>query len=136
MITESITSISPVSLAIALVFILLAVVYYNLKNKELPPGPVGLPYIGYWPFLSNQTCNQHMMDLKKKYGDVLCFTSAGRLYVNLGSFKAIREAHINKADCFGGRYKDFNLLSYVFEDVIRVPNTFCYGLQALADVEA
>ncbi|GFU80186.1 cytochrome P450 2B12 [Trichonephila clavipes] len=116
MITESIASISPVSLAIALVFILLAVVYYNLKNKELPPGPVGLPYIGYWPFLNNQTCNQHMMDLKKKYGDVFCFTSAGRLYVNLGSFKAIREAHINKADFFGGRYKDFNLLSYVFED--------------------
>ncbi|GFR29659.1 cytochrome P450 18a1 [Trichonephila clavata] len=56
------------------------------------------------------------MDLRKKYGDVFCFTSAGRLYVNLGSFKAIREAHINKADCFGGRYKDFNLLSYVFED--------------------
>ncbi|GFY41613.1 cytochrome P450 2B12 [Trichonephila inaurata madagascariensis] len=55
-------------------------------------------------------------EFEKKYGDVLCFTSAGRLYVNLGSFKAIREAHINKADCFGGRYKDFNLLSYVFED--------------------
>lgn len=116
MIMESITNISPVSLVLAVVFILVAIVYYNLKNRELPPGPVGLPYIGYWPFFNNQTCNKHMVDLKKKYGDVFSFTSVGRLYINLGSFKAIREAHINKADCFGGRYKDFNLLSYVFED--------------------
>ncbi|KAF8764668.1 Cytochrome P450 2F3 like protein [Argiope bruennichi] len=116
MIAGLITSISPVPLALTLIAVLIAVAFYNLKNRDLPPGPIGLPYVGYWPFLYSQDAHVQMEAFKKKYGDIFSFTSFGRLYINLGSFKAVREAHIGKAECFGGRFTDFNLLSYVFRD--------------------
>ncbi|XP_055946604.1 cytochrome P450 2F3-like [Argiope bruennichi] len=116
MIVGLITSISPVPLALTLIAVLIAVAFYNLKNRDLPPGPIGLPYVGYWPFLYSQDAHVQMEAFKKKYGDIFSFTSFGRLYINLGSFKAVREAHIGKAECFGGRFTDFNLLSYVFRD--------------------
>ncbi|GIY29457.1 cytochrome P450 2J1 [Caerostris darwini] len=122
MFIESASSISPISLSLAVVCILIAIAYYSLKDKNLPPGPVGLPYFGYWPFLKNDKSHLQLEQLKKKYGDLFCFTSAGRLYLHLGSFKALREAHINKADSFAGRYTDFNLLSYCFRDGVGFVN--------------
>ncbi|GIX85848.1 cytochrome P450 2B1 [Caerostris extrusa] len=63
-----------------------------------------------------------MEEMKKKYGDVFSFTSTGRLYLHLGSVKSLREAHINKADCFEGRCTDFGVLSRFFEEGVGVVN--------------
>ncbi|GFS86832.1 cytochrome P450 2B11 [Nephila pilipes] len=56
--------------------------------------------------------------MKEKYGDVTSFTSTGRLYINLGSIKALREAHITKSECFGERISDFSVLGYLFSDAV------------------
>ncbi|KAF8764667.1 Cytochrome P450 2F3 like protein [Argiope bruennichi] len=39
-----------------------------------------------------------------------------RLFINLGSIKAVREAHITKSDCFGGRLPGSSLLEIFFEN--------------------
>ncbi|GFS86840.1 cytochrome P450 2B1 [Nephila pilipes] len=121
MISDNIHCLSPVSLAVTVAALLLTIIYYMLKRKNLPPGPSGLPYFGYWPFITN-TFHLKLDEMQKKYGDVFCFTSTGRLYINLGTIKAVREAHITKSECFGNRMTDFSLLSYTFQDGVTFIN--------------
>ncbi|GFS86842.1 cytochrome P450 2B11 [Nephila pilipes] len=122
MISNSTYALSPVSLVVTSVALLITIIYYILKRRDLPPGPLGLPYIGYWPFITNTNFHLKLDEMKKKYGDVFCFTSTGRLYINLGSIKAVREAYINNSDCFGDRPSGFSLLSHAFENGVAVIN--------------
>ncbi|GBN70969.1 hypothetical protein AVEN_260924-1, partial [Araneus ventricosus] len=112
------SNISPISLALTLSVILIAIVFLVLKRRNLPPGPTGLPYLGYWPFLNNENITDKMEELKKKYGDVFSLTITGRLFIHLGSNKAVREAHISKAECFDGRLPYFSFLEQFFENGI------------------
>ncbi|GFQ85646.1 cytochrome P450 2B1 [Trichonephila clavata] len=122
MISDNIYSLSPVSLAITIAALLISILYYILKRRDLPPGPYGLPYFGYWPFIKNINFHLDLDKMKKKYGDIFSFTSTGRLYINLGTIKAVREAHITKSDCFGDRMSDFNLLGNSFKDGVAFAN--------------
>ncbi|CAL1268478.1 unnamed protein product [Larinioides sclopetarius] len=98
-------------------------VYLFLVNRGIPPGPVGLPFFGYWPFMNNRNCHLKLKEMKKKYGDIFSFRVTGCLYINLGSIRAVREAHLTKSDCFNERISKFSLLSHVFEEGIG----FIYG---------
>lgn len=56
-------------LILLLAVFLLTVCYVLFANKKrnLPPGPIGLPFFGFWPFIAKEpqkTFNQ----LAKKYG--------------------------------------------------------------------
>lgn len=115
-ITYTLYNVPPISLAVALTTLSFAAIYCCNKYRNLPPGPVGVPFFGYWPFLSDQNCYSQLKELREKYGDFYSFTSTGHLYISLGSFKALREAHVTKSDCFVGRFEDYNLLTAVFAD--------------------
>ncbi|GBM69816.1 hypothetical protein AVEN_242351-1 [Araneus ventricosus] len=115
-ILDSLSTVSPTSLLLASLIVLITIVIFVLKRRNLPPGPTGLPYVGYFPFLSNENIAVKLDELKKKYGDVFSFTITGRLFINLGSIKAVREAHVTKSDCFGGRLPDSSLLEIFFEN--------------------
>ncbi|GBM22669.1 hypothetical protein AVEN_172105-1 [Araneus ventricosus] len=112
----AIKGLSPLSLGISLAALLLAIAYLVLRDKDLPPGPIGLPYFGYWAFMNNANGHLKLDVLKKTYGDITSFTYTGRLFINLGSIKAIREAVINKADCFGDRMSGYSLMTHLFGD--------------------
>ncbi|CAL1263852.1 unnamed protein product [Larinioides sclopetarius] len=121
-ISDTINGISPLSLGIALAVLLMTAVYLALRDKDLPPGPIGLPYFGYWIFLNNANCHLKLDALKKKYGDITSFTFTGRLFINLGSVKAIREAVITKSDYFGERMSGYNLMTLLFQDGVAFTN--------------
>ncbi|GBM77226.1 Cytochrome P450 2B12 [Araneus ventricosus] len=104
----------PVSLPLAFTLLLITVTYF-VRNRGLPPGPIGLPYFGYWPFMKNSNAHFKLDGLKKKYGDIFCFGCTGRLYINLGSYKAIREALVTKSECFGERMSGYHLFGHVFK---------------------
>ncbi|GBN15741.1 Cytochrome P450 18a1 [Araneus ventricosus] len=104
------------SLVTALTLLFMAIVYFVFRNKNIPPGPVGLPYFGYWPFIKNAECNLQLDALKKKYGDIFSFTCTGRLYINLGSFKVVREAFITKSEFFGDRATGYSIMNHFFKD--------------------
>lgn len=74
------------------------------------PGPTGVPYLGLYPYLTDENAYLKLEEYKKKYGDVFSFTYTGRLYINLGSIKAMREILINKSECFMDKYKDTNIM--------------------------
>lgn len=109
--------ISPISAATATIVILLSIVYYFMKNRDILPGPKGFPYFGLYPVLTDEKCHLQLQEIGKKYGDLYSFTFLGNLFINLGSAKAIREVHINKSDCFAGRFTDFSILTHIQEEV-------------------
>ncbi|CAL1263844.1 unnamed protein product [Larinioides sclopetarius] len=119
---SSMEMLSPLTLGISVAVFLLSVVYFLTKDKDVPPGPVGLPYFGYWPYMNNSNCHLKLHALRKKHGDVFSFTSTGRLYINLGSIKAVREALITKSEYFGDRIMDYNLMTYFFRDGVAFIN--------------
>ncbi|XP_042906030.1 cytochrome P450 2J2 isoform X1 [Parasteatoda tepidariorum] len=115
------STISSISLGVAsasliLGYILAASVYYILRDYGVPPGPTGVPILGWWPFIVSEHSHLQQLELKKKYGDIFSFRITGALYINLASQKILREAHITKTDNFRERTPDFNLLARIFED--------------------
>ncbi|GFW17748.1 transposable element Tc3 transposase [Trichonephila clavipes] len=56
---------------VTFLFILISLyVYKFIRSRNYPPGPIGLPFIGYYPFLGKKP-NITLRDLSKKYGDIL-----------------------------------------------------------------
>uniref|UniRef100_A0A6B0VDT0 Cytochrome n=1 Tax=Ixodes ricinus TaxID=34613 RepID=A0A6B0VDT0_IXORI len=62
----------------------------NFK-KGLPPGPYGLPFVGYLPFMSKDGY-RGVEALKEKYGTVFGVTLGSRYVVFLCDFGSIKEA--------------------------------------------
>ncbi|XP_029851585.2 cytochrome P450 2J6-like [Ixodes scapularis] len=62
----------------------------NLK-KGLPPGPYGLPFVGYLPFMPKNG-HRGVEALKDKYGPVFGVTLGSRYVVFLCDFTCIKEA--------------------------------------------
>lgn len=78
------------------------VVVILLKNvrKRLPPGPYGIPVLGYIPFLGENTYLT-LYELSKKFGDIYSISLGQRVFVVLSDPIIIREAFNDSA--FSGR---------------------------------
>ncbi|XP_054154058.1 cytochrome P450 2J6-like [Oppia nitens] len=76
-------------------------VLYNLKlRKHLPPGPTGLPIVGYLPFLGNEA-HKDIAKLGDIYGNVFTLQLGIHNVVVLNDWEAVRDA-LHK-DAFLGR---------------------------------
>ncbi|GFT79414.1 cytochrome P450 18a1 [Nephila pilipes] len=97
----------------ALVLILTWLVFnWWSQNKKLPPGPWGLPILGYWPFI--RITHLDFTELSKIYGNVFSFrTVGGRLIIVLNGIKTIKDVLVNRADEFDGRPHGNNLISWM-----------------------
>lgn len=73
------------------VFNLKKVFFFKRNNLPLPPGPFGLPFLGYLPFLKNDAHLQ-FTELSKKYGPIYQLKLGGTRVVVLTSAKHVREA--------------------------------------------
>ncbi|XP_043499324.1 cytochrome P450 306a1 [Polistes fuscatus] len=68
---------------IILTFLLLVIFYYtNRKKHRLPPGPLGLPIVGYLPWLNPKAPHQTLTQLTRKYGPI-CGLKMGSVYTVL-----------------------------------------------------
>ncbi|GBN61637.1 Cytochrome P450 2C39, partial [Araneus ventricosus] len=101
--------------AFALVLTWLALEWWR-KNSKLPPGPWGLPILGYWPFISKT--HTQFFEMSKKYGNVFCFrTVGGRLITILSGHKTIKEVLVNRAEEFIGRPHGMNIVSWISDGI-------------------
>lgn len=83
------------------------------RNYKLPPGPWGLPILGYYPFLSEKPYID-FSKLSQRYGDVISFRSVGgKLFVVLNGVKTIKDVLVNRSEEFHGRPEEDNLLTWI-----------------------
>jgi len=100
--------LSNTNVVIALATIVIFTVYWYASGpKNRPPGPLGLPIVGYLPFLG-LIPHQKFQELAKIYGPVFSTYFGNRLVVVLNSYDAIKEAYIKNADVFAGRPHNMN----------------------------
>uniref|UniRef100_A0A914VKG6 unspecific monooxygenase n=1 Tax=Plectus sambesii TaxID=2011161 RepID=A0A914VKG6_9BILA len=66
-----------------------------------PPGPYGLPVVGYMPFIGSKA-HLTFVKLAQKYGDIFQVQFGTQKVVVLNSFDVIKEA-LNKDASFAGR---------------------------------
>ncbi|XP_013774212.1 cytochrome P450 2U1-like [Limulus polyphemus] len=85
----------------------LLIVYYLERPKNLAPGPIGFPLVGYLPFLGPQP-HVTLFNLAKRYGDILSFTVWGKTFIHLNSYSVILDAYLEHGDMFAGRPQDFS----------------------------
>ncbi|XP_012228131.1 cytochrome P450 306a1 [Linepithema humile] len=83
-------------------FILFAYVFRkNCKTLRLPPGPTGIPLLGYLPWLDPQRPHESLTNLARKYGPI-CGLRLGSVYtILLSDPQLVRQAFAK--DAFAGR---------------------------------
>lgn len=64
--------------------------------SKLPPGPWGLPLLGYLPYLTGVP-HEQFYHLSKKYGSVFSTKLGSQLLVVLADYKSIRNAFRKEA---------------------------------------
>lgn len=64
----------------------------DIRNKNQPPGPTGVPLFGYLPFLSRNTAFKHLTTLTRQYGSVFGIQLGSIYAVVIADVKLIKEA--------------------------------------------
>ncbi|KAG8382382.1 hypothetical protein BUALT_Bualt05G0071600 [Buddleja alternifolia] len=80
------------------------------RNPPLPPGPRGLPILGYLPFLGNDLLQQ-FTDLGHKYGPIYKFRLGNKLCVVISSPSLVKEVLRDKDAIFANR--DITVAAFV-----------------------
>ncbi|XP_071509750.1 vitamin D 25-hydroxylase-like [Diadema antillarum] len=93
---------SPVMLVL-LLSLLVVLGLHVYRRRHFPWGPVGVPVLGYLPFLDCRRLHQSLLNLGTRFGDVFSLKIGGQTLVVLNGADVIREAFVNKAASFDGR---------------------------------
>nr|XP_039258456.1 cytochrome P450 2U1-like [Styela clava] len=81
--------------------------FYMMKRpKRFPPGPYGLPIVGYIPFIGKNPAAT-LWQMKEKYGSVMSVQMGQDDWVILNDFDIINEALVKQADKFSGRPENY-----------------------------
>lgn len=69
---------------------LLYLIYWYQRPHNFPPGPRGIPLVGYLPFLSKKA-ESDIYKLSKKYGPVMSVRMGATDLVVLNDFESIKK---------------------------------------------
>eukprot|EP00057_Strongylocentrotus_purpuratus_P014298 XP_011668772.1 PREDICTED: cytochrome P450 2J1-like [Strongylocentrotus purpuratus] len=73
------------------------------RGSRFPAGPLGVPVLGYLPFLDCRRLHRSLMSLGRRYGNVFSLKIGAQTVVVLNSADVIRECLVQKATSFDGR---------------------------------
>lgn len=88
-------------------------------NSKLPPGPFGLPIVGYLPFLDSKNPQKSMQELAFKYGDIFSL-QMGQLFCVVLSDQELIKTLFSKRKFF---YTKNNMESF-FKELIYFSGMF------------
>jgi 26-hydroxylase len=83
-----------------LVLVIIRLSQFYLYLRTLPPGPWGVPFLGFLPYLS-PVPHQQFTQMSKKYGPTFSARLGTQLIVVLSDYKSIKKAF--RRDAFSGR---------------------------------
>jgi len=90
-----------IHLVLAALLILLLYVYKGRRTLRLPPGPRGVPILGYLPWIDPERPHLSLTDLARRYGPI-CGLRMGSVYtILLSDPQLVRQAFAK--DAFAGR---------------------------------
>ncbi|CAG2100543.1 unnamed protein product [Medioppia subpectinata] len=78
-----------------------------MAKNALPPGPIGLPFIGYMPFLKGEP-SRVFVQLAKKYGPVFGLQMGSQPVVVLNDWPSIKEALSHNSALHRPKHNFFN----------------------------
>lgn len=93
------------------VFCIIFFLLSSNKRKNYPPGPRGLPLVGYTPFLGTHIAKA-FHKLSKKYGPIISVPVGLQSWIILNDYDMIYEALVKQGAAFSGRQK-----LYVLEEI-------------------
>lgn len=102
-------------IAVVLIAVILAILlrFSGSRPKNLPPGPFGLPLVGYFPFLGKYPYVT-LANVGRKYGSVYTLPLGHKYAIILNDWTAIKESLVQQSEIFSGRPS-----TVLFEDVIQ-----------------
>ncbi|XP_077973212.1 cytochrome P450 2H2-like [Styela clava] len=87
----------------AVVVLITILVWWRTSRKSgIPPGPTGLPLLGYIPFMGKKP-QDTLAKLRKEYGSIYTLPLGRKTYVVLNDFDIIHEALLKKGDALSGK---------------------------------
>ncbi len=89
-----------------LAIIAVKIVQKIIQDKDLPPGPWGLPIVGYLPFLYGKQIAEVFGELGRKFGPIFSLRLGGKLVVVLNDSDAIKDSLVKQAVNRAGRPHD------------------------------
>lgn len=109
--TELLSSIFAINIMVVLLVIVFLIGYWYVTIPGgIPPGPLGLPLVGYLPFMGR---DPHVIldRLAMKYGQIFSVYFGNQLVIVLNNYESVKEALIKQAEIFSGRPKNmtFNI---------------------------
>ncbi|XP_078492986.1 cytochrome P450 2J2-like [Ciona intestinalis] len=125
------------NLALFAIALLLFCIWRTPKYKNLPPGPMGVPFLGCLPFMEI-LAERTFTKWSKKYGPIITVQLGDHRTVILNSYEAIEEAFIKKGEKFNGRFKTYlsefanENLGMIFIDGEKWKEHRKFGTRALA----
>lgn len=98
------------------------------KSPPLPPGPMGLPIVGYVPFLGDGTdMHRRVTKLAEKYGPIYKLDFGSKIFIVVDSSEILKEMTMDHGTIFENHASTVAVetVTYNFNDIIWAP----YGPQ-------
>ncbi|CAL1272968.1 unnamed protein product [Larinioides sclopetarius] len=90
------------------------------SQQKRPPGPVGLPFLGYLPFLGKEP-HKTFWNMKEKYGDIISVYLGPKYTIVLNEYKVAKEilSHPGSLDRAPDLFKHLDVAGFVVENGAR-----------------
>jgi cytochrome P450 len=95
------------SLTVNLLVVLSLLLLWKSTRRPhgIPPGPRGLPIVGYAPFFTKRKFHV-LKNIEKRYGSIFSFYFGNQLTVFLQDYNSVHKALSEQGDVFSGRPED------------------------------
>ena len=91
---ESLLNLMPSLLTVTIVLVITYAIHWfyecRKKNSKLPPGPTGIPFLGYMPFIPKDY-GQKLMQLSSQYGKIFSMRLGSNDVVMISDYEILRQ---------------------------------------------